>query len=73
MLIIKSLFVFILAELFEIGGGYLVWLWLKEDKPWWLGLIGFVTLALCGVVATWQPAAFGGYMLLMGKYLSLWQ
>lgn len=59
MLIFKSLFIFVLAGLFEIGGGYLVWLWLKEDKPWWFGLIGFVTLALYGVVATWQPAAFG--------------
>jgi len=29
----KSLLIFILAGLCEIGGGYLVWLWMKADKP----------------------------------------
>jgi len=32
---IKSIAYFILAGLFEIGGGYLVWLWLREGKPLW--------------------------------------
>mgnify|MGYP002239524550 CR=1 FL=1 len=37
MEIAKSLFYFIVAGFFEIGGGYLVWLALKEDKgPWYL-------------------------------------
>ena len=27
----KSLFFFVLAGLFEIGGGYLMWLWLREE------------------------------------------
>ena len=27
-----SLALFFLAALFEIGGGYLVWLWLRENK-----------------------------------------
>lgn len=58
MPILKSLSVFILAGLCEIGGGYLVWLWLKEDKPWWYGLAGGLILASYGVVATWQPAGF---------------
>jgi small multidrug resistance family-3 protein len=59
MAIIKSLLIFILAGLFEIGGGYLVWQWLKEGKPLWYGLLGGVILALYGVVATWQTANFG--------------
>jgi small multidrug resistance family-3 protein len=59
MVIIKSLLVFFLAGLCEIGGGYLIWLWLKENKPWWLGALGAIILALYGVVATWQPASFG--------------
>ncbi|MGF7079106.1 YnfA family protein [Mucilaginibacter sp. UYCu711] len=59
MAIFKSLFIFILAGLLEIGGGYLVWLWLKEDKSWWMGLAGGFILALYGVVATWQTAGFG--------------
>lgn len=57
--VIKSLCIFILAGLCEIGGGYLVWLWLKEDKPIWYGLVGGIILALYGVVATWQTASFG--------------
>lgn len=56
---IKSLIIFIIAALFEIGGGYLVWLWLKEDKPWWFGLIGGIILALYGIVITFQVTSFG--------------
>ncbi|SDE90244.1 small multidrug resistance family-3 protein [Mucilaginibacter pineti] len=59
MNILRSIAIFILAGLFEIGGGYLVWLWLKEDKPLWYGIAGGIVLALYGVVATWQSAGFG--------------
>ncbi|EKF84729.1 hypothetical protein A994_11986 [Methanobacterium formicicum DSM 3637] len=30
--IFKSLLFFILAGLCEIGGGYLIWLWLREGR-----------------------------------------
>ncbi|OPY70672.1 MAG: hypothetical protein A4E57_00289 [Syntrophorhabdaceae bacterium PtaU1.Bin034] len=56
---IKSICYFVLAGLCEIGGGYLVWLWLREDKPLWYGLIGAFVLVLYGVVPTLQPAHFG--------------
>ena len=59
MLIVKSMLVFILAGFCEIGGGYLVWLWRRESKPVWYGLLGGVILAIYGVVATLQPANFG--------------
>jgi small multidrug resistance family-3 protein len=59
MKIFTSIFIFILAGLCEIGGGYLVWQWLRNDKPWWLGVIDGIVLALYGVVATLQPANFG--------------
>jgi len=55
----KSLFLFMLAGLCEIGGGYLIWLWLKSDKPLWYGIAGGLILLLYGVVATWQTASFG--------------
>jgi small multidrug resistance family-3 protein len=57
--ILKSILIFMLAGLCEIGGGYLVWLWLKEDKPMWIGAFGLVILGLYGVVATFQSANFG--------------
>lgn len=50
--------IFLLAGLCEIGGGYLVWLWLKEDKPLWYGILGGLILATYGVVATWQTLSF---------------
>jgi small multidrug resistance family-3 protein len=42
----------------EIGGGYLVWQWLREGKGVVLGLIGAAVLVLYGVIPTLQPAAF---------------
>ena len=57
--VVKSLFYFVLAGLFEIGGGYLVWLWLREDKSVWLALLGAVILILYGVIPTLQSANFG--------------
>jgi small multidrug resistance family-3 protein len=59
MNIVKSLGLFVLAGLCEIGGGYLVWLWLKSDKPIWYGIFGGVILVLYGVVATLQTSGFG--------------
>lgn len=38
--IVRSVLLFILAGLCEIGGGYLVWLWLREDRAIWLGVVG---------------------------------
>lgn len=59
MMILSSLFLFLLACFFEVGGGYLVWLWLREDKPIWVGIIGGICLAIYGVVATLQVQGFG--------------
>lgn len=72
MEIIKSTSIFILAGICEIGGGYLVWLWLKEGKPLWLGILGGLILALYGVVATLQNsnfakvyATYGGFFIVL--------
>lgn len=59
MTIAKSILIFLLAGICEIGGGYLVWLWLKEDKPFWYGILGALILVFYGVVATWQTNSFG--------------
>ncbi len=56
---IQSLILFVLAGLCEIGGGYLFWLWLREGKASWLGLLGAVVLAVYGVLPTLQTANFG--------------
>lgn len=59
MEIVRSLFYFVLAGLFEIGGGYLIWLWLREGKSVWLAPLGAIVLVLYGIVPTLQPANFG--------------
>jgi small multidrug resistance family-3 protein len=59
LLILKSALLFVLAGLAEIGGGYLVWLWLREHKPLILAVLGAVALVLYGVIPTFQPAHFG--------------
>ena len=59
MVIAKSLFYFFLAGLCEIGGGYLVWLWLRENKSLWLAVLGAMVLILYGIIPTFQPAHFG--------------
>ncbi len=55
----RSLLYFLWAGLFEIGGGYLIWQWLREEKPIWWGVAGGAILVLYGVVATLQTANFG--------------
>jgi small multidrug resistance family-3 protein len=52
MVIAKSLFYFVLAGLCEIGGGYLVWLWLRENKNLWFAVVGAIVLIFYGIVPT---------------------
>lgn len=47
-----------MAGFLEIGGGYLIWLWLREDMNWILGVIGGFLLFSYGVVPTFQLAHF---------------
>ncbi len=54
----KSIGLFLLAGLCEIGGGYLVWQWLREGRSVWLGLIGGGVLVLYGIIPTLQPTGF---------------
>jgi small multidrug resistance family-3 protein len=59
VIILKSISLFILASLFEIGGAYLVWAWLKEGKGPLFGLLGMAALCLYGIVQTIQISDFG--------------
>ena len=71
--ILKSLLLFALAGLAEIGGGYLVWQWLREGKVFWFGLVGGAMLFLYGIIPTLQTesafgrvyAAYGGIFIIL--------
>jgi small multidrug resistance family-3 protein len=56
---ISSLGLFLLAALAEIGGGYLVWLWIKQKKKLIFGIVGGVVLFTYGIIPTFQPSNFG--------------
>lgn len=58
-MLVKSVLLFIVAGLFEIGGGYLVWQWWKNSAHVVLGVVGGIVLFFYGIVPTYQPAAFG--------------
>lgn len=69
----RALLLFTLAGLAEIGGGWLVWQWLRESRPWPLGVVGAAVLMTYGVIATFQAdphfgrvyAAYGGIFIVM--------
>jgi small multidrug resistance family-3 protein len=54
-----TLLFFFIAGLCEIGGSYLVWLWLREKKTVALGALGGIILFGYGIIPTLQPAEFG--------------
>jgi|TARA_Y100000310_G_scaffold148787_3_gene148034 small multidrug resistance family-3 protein len=56
--ILLTIFFFFLAGLFEIGGGYLIWLWLREDMGFILGVIGGFILFLYGIVPNSSAITF---------------
>ena len=57
--IARSVALFFLAGILEIGGGYLVWLWLRDGRAVIVGALGGMVLFLYGVVPTLQPTHFG--------------
>jgi small multidrug resistance family-3 protein len=70
--IARSVFLFILAGLCEIGGGYLIWLWLREGKGIELAVLGAIILVLYGIIPTLQPANFGRvYAAYGGVFIAL--
>lgn len=69
----RAVVLFGLAGLAEIGGGWLMWQWLKVDRPWPLGLLGALVIVSYGVIPTFQNevhfgrvyAAYGGVFIVL--------
>jgi small multidrug resistance family-3 protein len=71
MSIANSIGLFLVAGLFEIGDGYLVWQWWRNGRHWGIGLMGAV-LILYGIIPTYQTehfgrvyAAYGGWFIVL--------
>ncbi len=59
----RSILLFVLAAVAEIGGAWLVWQGVREHRGWlWAGL-GVIALGIYGFVATLQPDAHFGRIL----------
>ena len=66
--VLRSISLFVVAALFEIGGAWLVWQGVREHRGWLWVAGGVLALGAYGFVATLQPdphfgrilAAYGG-------------
>lgn len=68
LLLFRSLSLFVVAGVCEIGGGWLVWKWLRDGRPVWWGLAGGVILILYGIIPTLQTAHFGRVYAVYGGF-----
>jgi small multidrug resistance family-3 protein len=67
----RSIALFVAAAIAEIGGAHLVWIGLREHRGALFVALGVLTLAIYGVIATFQPshefgrvlAAYGGVFI----------
>jgi len=57
--VLTSITLFFVAAVAEIGGGYMIWKWLRERKGLLFGIIGGIILFIYGVIPTFQPDQFG--------------
>lgn len=83
--VLRAVFLFLLAGLAEIGGGWLIWQWLREGRGILLGVLGGIVLIAYGVIPTWQTesafgrvyAAYGGVFIVLsilwGWIIDGWQ
>lgn len=78
--ILRTVLLFVLAGLAEIGGGWLVWQWLRTNWGIHWGLLGGAVLFLYGVLPTLQTepafgrvyAAYGGIFIILSILWGYW-
>ena len=78
--VVKSCLLFFLAGLAEIGGGYFIWIWLRNDASIMWGVLGGLVLIVYGVIPTFQQfpsfgriyAAYGGVFIIMSILWGWW-
>ena len=75
----KTIVLFIVAGLAEIGGAYLIWQWVRADRSAWYGLLGGIALVGYGLTQTLQPfnfgrafAAYGGVFIALAVLWGWW-
>lgn len=80
-MVVRSVLLFAAAGLCEIAGGYLVWLWLRDEKAVWLGVAGGLLVFLYAILPTFQAeslsfgrvyAAYGGVFVVLSLLWGWW-
>jgi small multidrug resistance family-3 protein len=69
--VIRIVVLFVLAAIAEIGGAWLIWQAVKEDRGWLFAVLGVMALGAYGFIAALQPdvnfgrvlAAYGGIFI----------
>ncbi len=64
----RSLALFFVAGVCEIGGGWLIWKWVRDGKPGWWGFVGALVLVLYGIIPTLQASHFGRVYAVYGGF-----
>lgn len=82
---LRTILLYLLAGLAEIGGGWLVWQWLREGRTLLVGIVGGLILVTYGVIPTLQSepafgrvyAAYGGIFIVLsilwGRVVDGWR
>ena len=77
--VIQAIVLFFATGFAEIGGGWLVWKYVRDKKPRWWGVLGSITLVIYGFLPTLQPtnefgriyAVYGGFFIVL-SFLAGW-
>lgn len=81
----RTILLYVLAGLAEIGGGWLVWQWLRNGKGLLIGVLGGTVLFIYGVIPTFQSestfgrvyAVYGGVFIVLslawGRLVDGWR
>jgi len=79
MNIIRTISLFLVAGLAEIGGAYLIWQWVRAGKPTLWGFLGLAALFGYGLTQTLQVfnfgrafAAYGGVFIALATLWGWW-
>jgi small multidrug resistance family-3 protein len=84
-LYLRTIILYLAAGLAEIGGGWLVWQWLREGRTVWVGVLGGIVLFTYGIIPTLQVepafgrvyAAYGGIFIILsilwGRVVDGWR
>ena len=62
-MLLRTVILFALAAVAEIGGAWLVWQAVREGRPWWWAGLGMMALGAYGFIASLQADASFGRIL----------